>query len=443
MPTATLDELVRERDVDALRQWLAETSTLDVADELARLEPAEKAVPFRLLDRDRALAVFEALDPAHQQQVLEGLRDETVRSLVEDMDPDDRARLLDELPAKVARRLLNGLSPAERAMTAVLLGYPEDSAGRIMSPEFVNLRASMTVADAFAKVRRLAPQAETIYTLPVTDDQRRLMGVVSLRDLVVNPLDARVADLMATDVLAAHVDDDQEEAARLIAEADLLDLPVLDSEDRLVGVITVDDAVEVLEEEASEDQVRLGASEPLDRPYLDMGVWRLARKRAVWLLVLVVAATLTVNVLQAFEGTLESVVTLALFIPLLIGAGGNSGSQAATTVIRAMAIGEVRFADLPRIIWREARVGLLLGLMLAAAGFVPVAVVFGTDIAVVVALTLVTICAWATFAGSMLPLLARRIGIDPAVVSAPMITTLVDASGLVIYLLIARAILGL
>jgi magnesium transporter len=426
-----------------LRQWLAETSTLDVADELARLEPAEKAVPFRLLDRDRALAVFEALDPAHQQQVLEGLRDETVRSLVEDMDPDDRARLLDELPAKVARRLLNGLSPAERAMTAVLLGYPEDSAGRIMSPEFVNLRASMTVADAFAKVRRLAPQAETIYTLPVTDDQRRLMGVVSLRDLVVNPLDARVADLMATDVLAAHVDDDQEEAARLIAEADLLDLPVLDSEDRLVGVITVDDAVEVLEEEASEDQVRLGASEPLDRPYLDMGVWRLARKRAVWLLVLVVAATLTVNVLQAFEGTLESVVTLALFIPLLIGAGGNSGSQAATTVIRAMAIGEVRFADLPRIIWREARVGLLLGLMLAAAGFVPVAVVFGTDIAVVVALTLVTICAWATFAGSMLPLLARRIGIDPAVVSAPMITTLVDASGLVIYLLIARAILGL
>jgi magnesium transporter len=443
MPTATLEELVRAQDVGALRGWLGETGTLDIAEELARLPPAEKAVPFRLLDRNRALAVFEALDPTHQQQVLEGLRDEMVRGLVEDMDPDDRARLLDELPAKVARRLLNGISPAERAMTAVLLGYPEESAGRIMSPEFVNLRASMTAADALAKVRRLAPQAETIYTLPVTDDQRHLVGILSLRDLVVSPPSARVADIMTTDVLSAHVTDDQEDAARRIAEGDVLALPVLDGEDRLVGVITVDDAVEVLEEEASEDQIRLGASEPLDRPYLDMGVWRLARKRAVWLLILVVAATLTVNVLQAFEATLDQVVTLALFIPLLIGAGGNSGSQAATTVIRAMAVGEVRFADLPLIIWREARVGLLLGLMLAGAGFVPVTLLFDLDIALIVALTLVTICAWATFAGSMLPLLARRVGIDPAVISAPLITTLVDASGLVIYLLIARAVLGI
>jgi magnesium transporter len=430
-------------DVDAVRAWLAETGTLEVADALARLDPADTAIAFRLLPRDRALAVFEALDPPDQQQVLDGLQSDRARQLFEEMDPDDRVRLVDEMPAKVAYRLLAQLSPRERALTTALLGYPEESAGRIMTPEFVSLRETMTVDEALGKVRRGGAQAETIYTLPVTDDERRLVGVVSLRQLVLSPAGAAVGDLMTREVHHAHVSDDQEDAARLIQEADVLALPVLDSEERLVGVVTVDDAMEVLEAEDTEDQAFQGASQPLGRPYMSASVGRLARARAVWLLVLIVAAALTVNVLQHFEDTLETVVTLALFIPLLIDTGGNSGSQAATAVIRAMAVGEVRFGDLPRILWREARVGVLLGAMLAAAGFVPVAVAFERDIAIVVSGTIVTICSWATIMGAALPMLARRAGVDPAVVSAPLITTFVDATGLIIYFVIAQAVLGL
>jgi magnesium transporter len=437
-----LTELISSRDLESLAEWLKDTSTLDIAEELVRLDPADKAVPFRLLDRDRALAVFEQLDPIHQQEVLEGLRDDRVRQIVEDMDPDDRARLVGEVPAKVATRLLSGLSAHERAMTAALLGYPEESAGRVMTPQYVNLRESMTTADALAKVRRSGEFAETIYTLPVTDDQRHLRGVVSLSQLVLAPLDARVGDLMADEVHAVHATDDQEVAARLIQEASLLALPVLDSEDRLVGVITVDDAMEVIQAEETEDMAFHGASLPLGRPYLTASTLGLARSRAVWLLLLIVAAALTVNVLQFFEDTLTQVVTLALFIPLLIDTGGNAGAQAATVVIRSMAVGEVRFSDLPRVVWREARVGLLLGAMLATAGFVPITLFFDSDIALIVAVTLVSICTWATLAGSTLPLLARRAGVDPAIVSAPVITTLVDGTGLVIYFMVAKAVLG-
>lgn len=439
----SLADLMEVGDVDALHRWLSDTGVLDIADELTRLDPEDKGLAMRLLPRDRALEVFESLDPADQQQVLEGLRADRVRHLVEEMDPDDRARLLDELPAMVAHRLLSQLSPHERQLTNTLLGYPPESAGRVMSPEFVSLRANMTVADALAKVRRAGSAAETIYTLPVTDDQRRLVGIVSLKQLVLADPVASVSDLMATDIHSAKVTDDQEVAARLIQEADLLALPVLDGEDRIVGVFTVDDAMEVIEAEATEDMAFHGATTPLGRPYIAMSAFGLARARALWLLILIVAAALTVNVLQIFESTLEQVVRLALFVPLLIGTGGNSGAQAAVAVIRAMAVDEVRFGDLPRVIWREARVGLMLGVMLASVTFLPVTILFGADIGIVVSLTLIAICAWATFAGSMLPMLAQRSGVDPAVVSAPLITTLVDATGLVIYFLIARAVLGL
>jgi magnesium transporter len=437
-----LTELITSRDLEALADWLKEHSTLDIAEELVRLAPADKAIPFRLLDRDRALAVFEQLDPVHQQEVLEGLRDDRVRQIVEDMDPDDRARLVGEVPAKVASRLLSGLSAHERAMTAALLGYPEESAGRVMTPQYVNLRESMTAADALAKVRRTGESSETIYTLPVTDDHRRLRGVVSLSQLVLASLDTRVGDLMSAEVHAVHATDDQEVAARLIQEASLLALPVLDSEDRLVGVITVDDAMEVIKAEETEDMAFHGASLPLGRPYLTASTLGLARSRAVWLLLLIVAAALTVNVLQFFEETLTQVVTLALFIPLLIDTGGNAGSQAATVVIRSMAVGEVRFSDLPHVVWREARVGLMLGAMLAIAGFLPVMFFFDSDIALIVSITLVSICTWATLAGCTLPILARRVGVDPAVVSAPLITTLVDGTGLVIYFMVAKIVLG-
>ena len=268
----TLSDRIRAHDVPRLRAWLTETATLDIAEEFARLEPGERAVLFRLLDKDRALAVFEALDPIHQQELLEALRADQVRELVEEMDPDDRARLLDEMPAKVANRLQQGLSPAERQKTSVLLGYPPESAGRIMTPEYVSLRASMTATDALAKVRRSGGEVVTLRVLPVTDDQRRLVGVVDLPSLVTAEPSTRVGDLMRTEVHSVAVDADQEVAARLIQEADLIALPVVDAENRLVGIITVDDAMEILEAEETEDIIRTGGAEPLERPYLAANV---------------------------------------------------------------------------------------------------------------------------------------------------------------------------
>ena len=438
----TIAELTEQEDLETLREQLEETGALDLAEELARLPADRMAVPFRLLAKDRALEVFEALDPVHQQQLLDGLREERVRELFTEMDPDDRVRLLDEVPAKVAKRLQSGLPASEREATATLLGYPAESAGRVMSPEYVSLRSSMSVADAMAKVRRTGEDAETVYTLPVTDDRRMLMGVVSLRDLVTAPASARVRDLMRDDVHSVEVDVDQEEASRLIQEAALLALPVVDHEQRLVGVITVDDAMEVLEREVTEDVSRAGGVEPLEQPYLSAGVLTLARKRAAWLLLLGVAAVLTVNVLGAFEDTLEQVVALALFIPLLIDTGGNSGAQASTVVIRALSVGEVRFRDLPRVVGRELLVGVLLGAMLGAIAFPVVSFFFDPQFGAIIGLTLVAIVIWATLAGAALPLLAARLGLDPAVLSAPIITTLVDATGLLIYFGIAVAVLS-
>jgi magnesium transporter len=442
VPTVELAELLEGGDLELIDRWLAQADVVEIAEELSRLSREQRAVPFRLLAKDRALEVFELLDPSLQQELLEGLRDSNVRQLFEEMDPDDRARLTEEMPAKVARRLLAGLSPNERRLTSTLLGYPEDSAGRLMSPEVASLRANMTAAQALDRLRRIGDSAETIYALPVTDDHRRLVGALGLRDLVLADPDTKVEDLMDTEVFSARVDTDQEEAARLIRDADLLALPIVDTEDRLVGIVTVDDAMEVLEEEETEDVARAGGAEPLGRPYMATSVLQIARSRVVWLLVLIVAATLTVNVLQFFQTTLDNAVVLALFIPLIIGTGGNTGSQAATTVTRALAVGEVRFDDLGVVILREARVGFLLGAILGLLALAPAWLLFGQPIATVVSLTLLSVCTLAAFVGSLLPLVARRIGVDPAVVSAPFITTLVDASGLVLYFLIARAILG-
>jgi magnesium transporter len=442
---ATLDiaSLIDDGSTGALTDWLATTSVIGIVDELTRLDPVDTAFAFRLLPRDRAIEVFEELEPIDQQHVLDGLLDDRVIHLIEELDPDDRVRLLDEMPAKVANRLLNQLSPAERRLTTTLLGYPEKSAGRLMTPEFVSLRETMTVAAAMAKIRKEGLDAETVYALPVLDDERHLIGITGLRSLVLaSPADL-VGELMTTDIHMVSTDTDREVAARLIREAGLIALPVVDSEQRLVGVITVDDAMVVLEDEETEDFALHGGHSPLNQPYLSVSAMKLARVRALWLLVLIAAAALTVNVLQFFEGTLEQAVALALFVPLLIGTGGNSGAQAATAVIRAMAVGEVRFSDLPRIVWREARVGMLLGAMLATAVFLPVTLIWEADLALVVSLTLVTICTWATIAGSALPLLAKRVGVDPAVVSAPFITTLVDATGLVLYFVYATIILGL
>jgi magnesium transporter len=426
----------------ALRLELADTSTVELAEELPRMDLTEQALRFRLLHKDRALAVFEELDPVHQQELLDGLKTDFVRELLDSMEADDRARLFDEMPAKVATRFQSQLSATDRRTTAQLLGYDSESAGRIMTPDYVSLRASMTAAAAIERIRHLRERPRHLDVLPVTDGHRKLLGTVTLADLVSADPDTHVADLTADEHYQVSTDTDQEEAARLIQEANLIALSVVDHEERLVGLITWDDAMEILEAEDTEDVILGGGSEPLERPYLSAGVFMLARKRAVWLLVLALSASLTVTVLNYYEAYLANVTVLAVFISLLTGTGGNSGSQASVTIIRAMAVGEVRFSDAFRITWRESRVGLLLGLLLAAVGGPVVGFVYGWDIGLIIALTLLVICTWSTFVGSLLPLVAKKVGIDPALVSAPMVSTLCDATGLLIYFSVAALVLG-
>ena len=411
------------------------------ASELSRLPSGTQAELLQNLTMIQAAGVFRFMDTAYQGQVLQKLNWKRGLRLLETLHSDDRARLLEEIPVALATSFLSGLSASERRMTKKLLGYPPDSAGRSMTPEFLAIRPGLTVGEVMAEIRKKGKTAETIYVLPVVRNDGGLLGIVHLRDLVMSESERRVEELIDPIIQPVLATEDREQAARLIQTTEALAAPVVDDQGRILGLVTVDDAMDILDREAEEDLARSGGSEPLNRPYFTVSILRLAKTRVVWLLALGFAAILTVNVLNFFEQTLEAIVTLALFIPLLIDTGGNSGAQSATTLVRAMSVGEVEPSDILRILLRELSVGLLLGSMLAVISLVPVWLFAGGRIAAVVALTLVVICAWASAVGGAVPLVARRIGIDPAVASAPFITTLIDATGLIVYFLIARAVL--
>lgn len=438
----TIEQTLSSRDLAAASAALSPISTRQMVQVLERLNPRQCAIVYRLLSKQQAVEVFEELSPELQGELVHGLQDADVAALFAEMDPDDRVWLLDELPASVAPRLLRGLSPRERELTASVLGYPHDSIGRRMSPEYVTTHPHLTASETLRRLRARIEDAETIYTLPVTDHARRVVGVVSLRDLLAAADDILI-DALMQDAHTVLADADAETAARDCTDLGLLAVPVVDSEARLVGILTIDDAVRILKREESEDAARQGGVEPLGRPYLSTPIRRIVRSRVVWLLVLAVGATLTVKVLSVFEATLEQLTVLALFVPLLIGTGGNTGNQAATTVTRALALGEVRPRDLVRVLTRELRVGVSLGVLLGLLGFVITALVYDWHIGLVIGCTLLAVCTVAATIGGIMPLIARTIHVDPAVFSNPFITTFVDATGLVIYFVIARAILGI
>ncbi|HQG31972.1 MAG TPA: magnesium transporter [Deltaproteobacteria bacterium] len=425
-----------------VKRCLESMAPASAAEEISRQEPDERLASFGSLPEDRRTVVFGLLDRAYQEELLGRLPPEEGLKLMESLDPDDRAYLLEDLSAPIARRLFQSLSPRERRMTELLLAFPDRSAGRVMTPEFISLEPGMTVGRALDRVRRDGGKAETVYVLPLLGEDLTLLGLVHLKDLVTSPEDARVDELADVDVRSISALEDQETAARVIQATDTLAAPVVDKENRLLGLITVDDAMDIIDREDEEDFARAGGgSEPLARPYLSARVIQLARARFLWLLLLSIAAVLTVNVLNVFQGTLEQIVTIALFIPLLIGIGGNTGTQSATTVVRALSMGEISPADAIRVLSREITVGLLLGTMLSTIGLVPVWLFAGRDMALVVALTLITICTLATLVGAAIPLVLEKIGIDPAVASAPFISTLIDATGLLVYFLVARLVL--
>lgn len=426
-----------------IKAWLSKKTPLQIAEETARLEPGQQELVFRQISRDLSLDVFKQLKVAQQERMLEVTDRGSAVFLIEELDPDDRARLFNELPVDMVTGYLAELSAEEQRLTNQLLSYPKESAGRIMSPEFLALRPAMTAVGALDYIRKNGRKAETVHTLPVTDEQNRLVGLCELSDLVLSASERQVAEIMHKNPHAVSPDADQEEVARLLQAADLLAVPVVDEDKMLLGIVTVDDAMDILTLEESEDLARSGGAEPLGHPYFSVSDFRLAKSRVLWLVVLIFAATLTVQVLNLFESTLETVVSLTLFIPLLIGTGGNAGAQASTTIVRSMAVGDVRPNDFMRTILREGRVGFLLGAMLGLISYLPVGLYAGHALALVVSLTLVSICTLASVVGSMMPLAARFFGIDPAVASAPFVTTIVDATGLLVYFLIARVVLNL
>lgn len=441
--TVLTDAITREladKDLASLAGRLASLSVTELVAVCERLQARSRAVVYRLLSKQQAIEVFEELPPALQGDLLQGLQEADVAALFAELDPDDRVWLLDELPAAVAPRLLRNLSEPERERTAEMLGYPEGSVGRRMSPDYLATRRGLTVAETWTRVRSRLEQVETVYTLPVLDEGRRMVGILSLRDLL-GADDASPVESVMREAEIATATDQAETVARRCTDLGLLALPIVDSESRLVGILTIDDAVRILEHAESEDTARQGGVEPLRRPYLSTPVASLARSRVVWLLVLAVGATFTVQVLSFFETTLENVTVLALFVPLLIGTGGNTGNQAATTVTRALALNDVRPEDTIRVLTREVRVGLALGLLLGLLGFGLVAVIYQPEIGLVIGLTLVAVCTVAASIGGIMPLVARAIRVDPAVFSNPFISTFTDAAGLILYFLIARAIL--
>lgn len=442
---AIVDAVVRTLARDSLTELAARLPglpTQQLVHVLERLGVRQRAAVYRLLPEERALDVFRALPPTLQSDLVDSLQDDEVAALFVALEPDDRVWLLDELPAPVAERLLGALPDQDRRLTSVGLEYPRDSIGRRMSAAYVATHPEVTVVETLRRLRARVDDAETLSTIPVVDHEWRLVGVVGLRDLLRAPdADAVSSVMRAADASAAT--DLAEDAARRCADLRASAVPIVDADRRLVGILTLGDAVRILEQEESEDAARQGGAEPLRRPYLSTSIASLVRSRVVWLLVLAVGATLTVQVLEVFEATLEQVTVLALFVPLLIGTGGNTGNQAATTVTRALALGDVRPRDLLRVLSRELRVGLLLGVLLGAAGLAIAGVVYGFQVGAVIGLTLLAVCTVAAVIGGIMPLIARALRVDPAVFSNPFITTFVDATGLVIYFLVARAVLGL
>lgn len=429
--------------VETLRDFNESLANIDLQGQVRlveRIPAAAAAIVFRFLPKERAMWVFETLDAGHQANLLQALHEREVVSFFEQMDPDDRVDLLAEVPAKVAAKLIKGLGKHERDLTSVILGYPAESVGRRMSPEILRIRSDLTVNQAMEIVRTYAYQAETIYTLPIIDHQRHLVGVVSLRDLITSQPEMQLAEIMEEPVYA-YADADAEETSRWFLPLALLAIPIVDREQRLVGILTADDAQVIVEQEDTEDSARGGGYEPLRQPYLSTPLWQIVRSRIVWLTILALSAVFTVHVLDIFQEELAVAVVLALFIPLITGTGGNTGNQAATTVTRALALGDVETSDIMRVIWREMRVGFGLGAALGSIGFTITTIFYGPHVGAVIGITLLVVCTMAASVGGIMPLIAKIVGADPAVFSNPFISTFCDASGLIIYFLIAKIIL--
>lgn len=445
-----INELIATRSFLSLREVLVDLTPPEIADIIEAIEPEDRAVIFRLLPRDLAADVFEYLEFEIQEAMLKSLGQGEVAAILNEMAADDRTLLLEELPANATKQLLTLLSPQERSVATQLLGYPEYSIGRLMTPDYIAVRENWTVSQVFDYIRTNGKDKETLLVLYVVDERGKLLDDIRIRKFLLALPESKVEDLMDASLVSLNAVDEQEKAIEVFREYDREALPVVDSNGVLIGVVTIDDVLDVVEEEATEDIQKIGGVEALDEPYMETPFLQLFKKRVGWLIVLFLGEMLTATAMHYYEDELARAVVLATFIPLIISSGGNSGSQASTLVIRAMALGEVTLKDWWRVMRREIFSGLSLGLVLGIIGFLRIELwstfspIYGehaTLIGLTVGITLVGIVMWGTLTGSMLPIVLRKLGLDPATSSAPFVATLVDVTGLILYFGVATAIL--
>ena len=440
-----IKELLDTKQYTSLRQYLAELNDADIAGLMDELEGEELLKVFRILPKDLAADVFSYLDLDNQHMIITSLTDREAANIINNLMADDAVDMLEEMPANVVKKLLANASPDVRRDINNLLRYPEDSAGSIMTVEYVDLKETLTVNQAIERIRKVGVDSETINICYVLDSQRKLIGTVALRYLLLSDGDDIIGDIMHENVISINTLMDQEEVARHFKKYDFTSMPVVDNENRLVGIITVDDVVDIMEEETTEDMEKMAAIMPSDKPYMKTSVWETFKKRIPWLLLLMISATFTGHIITTFEEALSVYVALTAFIPMLMDTGGNAGGQASVTVIRGLSLGEIEYRDVPKIVWKEIRVAILCGIVLAAANFVKLMLLdkVGLYVALVVCITLVAAVLMAMFVGCILPVIAKRIGFDPAVMASPFITTIVDALSLLVYFQVATMILGL
>ena len=447
----TVEELLRQKQYADLRDLLVQLEAADIA---VLFDDLDERVPvlFRLLPKELAAEVFVELESDAQELLIKGFSNAELKEVLDELYLDDTVDIVEEMPANVVRRILSHTDPETRKSINEILKYPENSTGSIMTTEFVDLKENMTVEDALKRIRRTGPDKETINICYVMDERRHLIGVLSIRNLLLSEDDDIIGDIMERNFISVQTLDDQESTAQAFSKYDFLALPVVDTEDRLVGIVTVDDAMDVIEEETTEDFEKMAAMLPSDKPYLKTGVFETWKARTPWLLILMLSATFTGIILTHFESALMSCAILTSFVPMLSGTGGNSGTQASTAVIRALSLGEVRFSDLLRVLWKEFRVAICCGICLAAANFVKMMVVdywllnnpsVTPMVALVVCATLVCTVACAKLVGCSLPILAEKLGLDPAVMASPFISTIVDSLSLLIYFNFATLLLGI
>lgn len=440
---AEIQELIRKKRYRDLKESISEFLPADVVQILRSLDTSERLLIFRLLPKDLAALVFAELGPEEKRELLDIFTEEQIRKILEEMDPDDRTELFDELPAIIVKKLLRLLSPPDREIAYDLMKYPEHSAGRIMTPEFVDIKTHITAEEAIQHIRRTGPDKETIYYAYIIDANRKLLGITSLKDLLIADPQIKVEDIMQKEVISVQTLDDQEDIARIIQRYNLLAVPVVDSEHRLVGIITVDDIIDVIEEEDTEDFHRMAAMEAPADSYLNTGFFTMLFKRFPWLLALLVTSTLTSNILEHYAPVMQMVVALAFFIPMLCDTGGNAGTQASTIVIRGLAVGDISLKDTLKILTRESLTGITLGATLGIFGVIRAMLVQNSDpfLWVTVGVALAATVLAGNVAGALLPLLAKIVKIDPAVMAGPFITTIVDLTSLFIYFELAKRIL--